>query len=797
LAQGLGDAKLSWEDMASVADGAGPLFNAAAAGSDKWGGSVARLKREMREGKVYTKEFFEAVLAGKPVLDQMASKSTTTLAQAFTALSNSFTKYVGEANQAHGASALLVEIIQKLADNLPTVANALAIIAGIYAATFIPGIARATTALIANGVAMAQTAAVYNVASRSIALGATAMNGVTVASGGLLAILGGPLGLALVAVTAGMAYWAYSTAEANQKSLDLQRQVGDLAVKLDLERDAATNAAVATGNVTKASVVAGAKLRGLKVDVETLTDKYQLLAEAARQAAYDIANAAVTEAQSRYNKKVAEEKSKAAPTVSVLGLDPMDRKLGINDGRSAYDRQAENAAKNSQEAGDLADAKAVRDALLDPKSREKFIEKPGAAPPADPDKTKGGKKAPSDGTDEARDLEIRRRQLTLEQTNDLEDRLRLQREILALETEGKIDTINERVANKSLTRAAADKLIASEKELAAIEEANLVAENGKDVAERKNAIAEKTVAAEAEALRAQADELADRAKYARTYGKKHDYELQALEKRQEADRLEFDLRKKQYQAELRLLGVTEERIASILAQMEQDFAKSQGRETSHTGHDQNDEDPTVRDQIRKHAESFGSLNHQLGEIATGALDNLTSGLTDAIMGAKSLKEAFSDMAKSMIAELIQMAIRFVIFEAIGRALGFNGLGKTAIGLGKQPTGSVEIGANAMGTNNWRGGLSMVGEKGPELMYLPGGSQIAPNNLLKSALTQRAEGGGGGQSITLHTTVNADDAVLTSAVKGWVQEGSIQAVQAAQKLINRDQNKRSRNAILRH
>lgn len=39
-----------------------------------------------------------------------------------------------------------------------------------------------------------------------------------------------------------------------------------------------------------------------------------------------------------------------------------------------------------------------------------------------------------------------------------------------------------------------------------------------------------------------------------------------------------------------------------------------------------------------------------------------------------------------------------------------------------------IGGLATGTNNWRGGLSWVGEKGPELMNLPGGTRIFPNDV---------------------------------------------------------------------
>jgi hypothetical protein len=37
-----------------------------------------------------------------------------------------------------------------------------------------------------------------------------------------------------------------------------------------------------------------------------------------------------------------------------------------------------------------------------------------------------------------------------------------------------------------------------------------------------------------------------------------------------------------------------------------------------------------------------------------------------------------------------------------------------------------IGQNAEGTRNWRGGLSWVGEEGPELLHLPNGAKVIPN-----------------------------------------------------------------------
>lgn len=44
-----------------------------------------------------------------------------------------------------------------------------------------------------------------------------------------------------------------------------------------------------------------------------------------------------------------------------------------------------------------------------------------------------------------------------------------------------------------------------------------------------------------------------------------------------------------------------------------------------------------------------------------------------------------------------------------------------------PSSFSNIGKNANGTDNWRGGLSWVGERGPEIVNLPKGSQVFDNN----------------------------------------------------------------------
>ncbi|GAB5431211.1 MAG: hypothetical protein EpisKO_05810 [Epibacterium sp.] len=65
---------------------------------------------------------------------------------------------------------------------------------------------------------------------------------------------------------------------------------------------------------------------------------------------------------------------------------------------------------------------------------------------------------------------------------------------------------------------------------------------------------------------------------------------------------------------------------------------------------------------------------------------------------------------------------------------------------------LSIPGNALGTNNWRGGLSWVGERGPELVNLPMGAQVIPNNKIGQL-------GGSGAQFTYAPTIDARGASL--------------------------------------
>lgn len=802
LGQALAGGTVRAEEFNSINEGALPILQAVAAGSDKFGGSVAKLRKEVNDGKVSSKEFFAAFLKGSTILEEKAASAAFTLSQSFTVLSNAFTKYVGEADQATGASAVLVGAVKSLANNLPEVANALAIIAGIYAASFIPGMARATAAIFANTAAMAGMGAVYSTTTRSVLLGATAMNTAGIAGRGLAAALGGPLGIALVAVTVAMGYWAVKTAEANAEANRLAGVADKNAAAFEKVKDATEKSAKEYGGLTNAQIIAMNASSGLIIKTDQLANAHYRAAAAARAQRIEEQKLAVAASGKALIGKYDDELGGSTPfNRNRQNLDATGKVAPIVNGKR-FDDERKKAGQRVVKSKEYQTYKRDK-AVLSEMEKEKDVFKfdPAGAPTANTpagDKGKGkgkaggaGKKA-SEGTDETRSLDIELLNLKLEQTTDLSARLQLQKEILGLETQGKLAAIEKQVKDGSLTKAAGDILVAKEQEAKTLRETKILDDNRKAVAEQALKLDSENVANRAEALRQEADEIAAISEYARTVKSKHDYEWQALQKRQEADKLEFDLQQKQYEADLKLLGLSEDKIRAMMAERAAIFEGKQTAQSNNLQRGQSKDDPSIKDQIVGMAEGFGTLNAQLGSIATGALNDLTKGMADAVMGAGSLKEAFGDMAKSIIRSLIEMAIKFVIFEAIGRALGVPGLGRAAIGMGGTPKG---VAGNAMGTNSFAGGLSMVGEKGPELMYIPKGGQIAPNNLLRSAL-QGGMGGGSAPAniVNLTTVVNAQDAVLTSWVKQEIQQSQAQMMQVIPQHMNRGSQKKNRNTL---
>src|SRR5690606_7305115 len=85
-----------------------------------------------------------------------------------------------------------------------------------------------------------------------------------------------------------------------------------------------------------------------------------------------------------------------------------------------------------------------------------------------------------------------------------------------------------------------------------------------------------------------------------------------------------------------------------------------------------------------------------------------------------------------------------------------------------PWAGLRVPTYAKGTNFHPGGMAIVGEKGPELLNMPRGSQVIPNNVLSSMPRIAAPSGGGSQPVNIN--VNVEGANGDAHVVALVHEG---------------------------
>lgn len=100
-------------------------------------------------------------------------------------------------------------------------------------------------------------------------------------------------------------------------------------------------------------------------------------------------------------------------------------------------------------------------------------------------------------------------------------------------------------------------------------------------------------------------------------------------------------------------------------------------------------------------------------------DSMVQGMFDAIAAGEDFGEVFRNVLKNLLASITQMILKMMILNAL-----FPGFAGVAGGAGGGLLGRVF--GFASGTNNFGGGLALVGEYGPELVSLPKGSSIKPH-----------------------------------------------------------------------
>lgn len=815
LSQALGSPIVRAEEFNSMMEGMRPLLQAAAEASAKYAGSVSAMRNDVLKGKLTSQEFFNLILAGSASLEAKAAKAPLTVGQSFETLKNKMIEAMGATNATWGITARLTEALTWLSENLDTVAGALGVVALVLASTMAPAIGLATKELVmmtaagvANGVRMiSQVPAMlaFSASMQGISVSAAAAR-----TGLNLLMSSTGVGLAVVALTAAIGFFAVKNYKAAEATRQLRSELDGAYTALQAKKKAAQEARQATGDFTADELKAITATANLTGRVDLLATAYGKMALQAWEAARASAAAALADANhKRRIVQVDREQTESRATRQARGpgyyggadgRQPAPRGLDqVVQGTVQTDPAVVAARTAEQQAIAIqAQAKADYDKVIADARRAGGVESyrpvtttspagsgkgSKGSGPSDADRAKNAANETAQAeralADATRALAITvedRHAAALASLDD--DRKEASREIAQRVTDREIDAATATELN--LTE---DKITAAKKQLENTRYQEEVAARTRYLAGLDNQNAQDRINLEADA----ADYLA---RTSTTLQERQAHEREALAARQRADDLAFSASQESLRLELVKQGVIQSEIDTRLAANQAIHDARKAQDSGQLSSDQATERGPASisawtTEFARATAQGKTFNQQLMGIAEGGINDLSDGITDAIMGAKSFGEAISDMAKSVIASLIKMAVQFVIFEALGRAFGVPGLGRVAIGL-YQPS----VGHNAAGTNNWRGGLTSVNEAGGEILNLPSGTQIIPHDLSKRALSAPT-GTGSSTPIVINTTVQANDAVLTGTVKTWIAQANVDALTMAAKVQAKDQQRRGR------
>jgi tape measure domain-containing protein len=141
LGQALQSGRLQGDELRSILEGLPPVAKAIA---DSLGVPIARLRQLGSEGKISSQQVIQAILAARDTIERDFAKTTPTIGQAFTVLTNNFTAFISVLDRSlgiskAGASTLLTlaNAIQSLSNNIGTVVEFLKILGQIAITVFL------------------------------------------------------------------------------------------------------------------------------------------------------------------------------------------------------------------------------------------------------------------------------------------------------------------------------------------------------------------------------------------------------------------------------------------------------------------------------------------------------------------------------------------------------------------------------------------------------------------------------------------------------------------------------------
>lgn len=785
LGQAIASGKLQAQEWNSIIDASPMLIRGLASAIPEASGNMGKLRQMMLDGKLTVDVLVPALVRMRDEMVNKAAKAPLTVAQSLQNLQTSLIQYVGQADQSLGATDKLSFAIKMLGENLDTVATAIGIIGAVMVARGVSSMAAYTGSVVAAQVAsvrltMFQTAMTASMTgvSRATLLASTAMRGLNAS----MSFFGGPLGIAILAIAAAVYLLKKRSDEGSAAMQQLKTQTDLNKTAADKYREAVDLARQANGEAKKAALeLAGARRQ------ETI----QLIANTKEQ----LKNARAALASARARQVASEEYMNSFTGVALAaggGMAGAAGRASVSQGRQADVNNAQSVVTGYEAAlrtaeNDLKeiDAEAKAPPVVDPvvtntKTRDGRDSRSTDNTP-DPDDVRRN----SEELERTTSRRITELQAELANTAEARHALALQR--LEWEREDATRAVDRQLSEKEITEAAATSA------KAAIQTAH---DRGVEVqnAARAREIEEQRI----DALREQAayeDNIArildatarNRAGQADTLAERLEIERAAFDAYQLAEKAAMDARHEEARARERLNGALDAEAERRRQGEAAAFADYQNSEKGSFDKNQRDQNP-----FAKHVDAAKDWQANVMSSMSDGLDDLGDGLVDVIMKTQQLGDMFKNVSKQIVADLMRIAVQKAIIGPLANMLGFGDGGgiMSLFGMGKTPA------KKAIGTNMSQGGMTLVGEAGPELLNLPKGSQVLPNGDVRKLRNASNGGRNGAPVFNFQTTVHANDAVVASQIRNDIAASQITATNNAVNLMQQNMVSQQRGAVRR-
>ena len=702
LTQALASGTVRAEEFNQINEGGLRPLLQVVANTEKYGGSVAKLRLAVVEGKVSSQEFYQAILNGSAELDAKAAKAVLTLVGAFGSLVSALTVYVGEAAQTSGATETLAAALQGLAKNLDLIIPALTIIGLALAGRFVAGSVAAAAAL--------RTLTAYiSIATTSLAGTALAARG---AGAALLAAFGGPVGVAITAVAVGLGLVTTQMDTSRQASGQYAAQQEALAKIQDKTREATEAVASATGRARNEAI---ANARALRQEAE----QYLSVARAALVSAKAKAVSAQQDARTALNQATAK---------TGRGFEGA---LGASQSTFDAKKQADAnlAAANANVIGaqkEIERLTAIINGSVGPKVQAVEAEKP--------------KRTRSASGPSAEDIEARFQselisiaQATLSARQSLatsaEERAEL--ELRAVEL-ARREALNRLETEKDYSDVQKDRLRDAIENQVEFERERVAREKSAQLADEAAQLADEQYRAESDALR-------DQYELARSQAERRTIGQAILD-------LEYRYREAVLQGVIAAEGVAEaqkEQARIALAALQNGrAAKEEGLRRDTAGPLEGYFDSAIKD--------ANELREAYESIAVDGLQSVTDALTETATGFLKLGGVAGRVIDGIISDLIRLVIQQQIAGLVGSIFGggspASGIAAGFRGFGRSGGGYVAPG-QMVRVNEHRGGF--------EGFQPTGSGKIIPLGQMNALAARDNPGGGGVATVRLMLSGDID------------------------------------------